>query len=148
MSTQNDQLAQNNVLIELHVPDFRVAKDFYGKLGFRTVWERKPEGSKGYLVMKMEDNILCFWGGNSEIYTHPYFRQWSRNTKRGYATEIVVMVKNIESYYKSIQGLVNIVEDLKKQPWGLKDFRIEDSFGFYIRVTSYHNILDSKYSVS
>lgn len=52
--------AQNNVLLELHVPDFEKVKEFYGKLGFEIVWERKPEGLKDYLILKMGDNILCF----------------------------------------------------------------------------------------
>lgn len=59
------QPAQNNTLLELHIPDFEKAKDYYGKLGFEVVWERKPEGFKGYLVFKMLDNVLCFWGGTS-----------------------------------------------------------------------------------
>jgi hypothetical protein len=33
------------------------------------------------------------------------------------------------------------------QPWGVKDFRIEDPFGFYLRITERHNILDPKYAV-
>ena len=60
--------AQNNVLVELHVPDFGKVKDYYGRLGFEVIWERKPEGKKGYLVLKMQDNILCFWAGNEHVY--------------------------------------------------------------------------------
>jgi hypothetical protein len=48
----------NNTLVELHVPDFQQVKDYYIPLGFEIVWERPPEGFKGYLVMKMENNIL------------------------------------------------------------------------------------------
>jgi len=42
--------AQNNILLELHVDDFEKVKEFYGKLGFKVVWERKPEAKKGYLI--------------------------------------------------------------------------------------------------
>ena len=62
-------------LVELHIPDFNEAKEFYEKLGFVVVWERKPEEFKGYLVMEMENNILCFWAGNEKVYKHPYFKQ-------------------------------------------------------------------------
>lgn len=44
----------NNLDIEFHVPDFQMVKDFYSKLGFSVVWERQPEGHKGYLVLKRE----------------------------------------------------------------------------------------------
>ena len=52
--------ANNTIQVELHVPDFEKVKEFYGKLGFKVVWERKPEEKKGYLVIKRDNNILCF----------------------------------------------------------------------------------------
>ncbi len=52
------------------------------------------------------------------------------------------MVDNIEDYYGNVKSFSNVVEELAEQPWGLKDFRIEDPFGFYIRFTEPHNILD------
>ena len=139
--------ANNSIQIELHVPDFEKVKDFYGKLGFEVVWEREPEGLKGYLVMKMADNILCFWGGNDEVYNHPYLKKYPRDTKRGYAVEIVIMIKNIEDYYAKVKDLANVVEDLQMWPWGLKDFRVEDPFGFYIRFTESYNILNDDNAV-
>ena len=63
-----EQPALSNVLLELHVDDFEKVKEFYGKLGFEVVWERKPEGFKGYLIIKKEDNILCFWAGNEMVW--------------------------------------------------------------------------------
>lgn len=68
--------AKNYTLIELHVPDFEKAKEFYIKLGFEVAWERKPEDFKGYLVLKHGDNILCFWPGNEKVYNHPYFKNF------------------------------------------------------------------------
>ena len=59
--------AQNNVLLELHVPDFGKVKEYYGKLGFKVIWEREPEGFKGYLILKMRGNILCFWAETSRF---------------------------------------------------------------------------------
>ncbi len=137
-----DKPALNNTLLELHIPDFDKAKEFYGKLGFKVVWERKPEGKKGYLVIKRDNNILCFWSGNESIYDHPYFKRFPKDTKKGYGVEIVIMVDNIEDYYGNVKSFSNVVEELAEQPWGLKDFRIEDPFGFYIRFTEPHNILD------
>lgn len=115
----------NNTLLELQIPDFEKAKHFYGTLGFNVIWERSPEKFKGYLVLKKDP----------------------RDSKRGYAVEIVLMVKNVEKYFEKVKGVVNIVEPLQKRPWGLVDFRIEDPFGFYLRFTEPHNILDSKYAV-
>jgi uncharacterized glyoxalase superfamily protein PhnB len=136
--------AQNNILLELHIPDFQKAKDYYQKLGFEIVWERKPEDMKGYLVMKIANNILCFWSGNEAIYESIYFKKFPKDTKNGYGVEIVIMVDELNAYYEKVKKFANIVEELTLQPWGAKDFRVEDPFGFYIRFSTPHNILDKE----
>lgn len=136
------RIAQNSIQIELHVPDFEKVKEFYGKLGFEVVWERTPEEKKGYLVIKLDNNILCFWPGNEYVEKQSYFKNFPTDTKRGYGVEIVIMVEDIEKLYKKVETFCNIVDRLQTQPWGLKDFRIEDPFGFYLRFTEPHNILD------
>ncbi len=141
--------AQNNVLLELHVPNFEKTKDYYQKLGFEVVWERPPEGFKGYLILKMGENIVCFWNGTESVYEQDYFKQWPKDTKRGYGVEIVIMIDSdkIEEYYEKVKDSVNVFEPLILRPWGLKDFRVEDPFGYYLRITTPHNILDSSNAV-
>ena len=133
--------ALTDVILELHVPDFERVKDFYGKLGFKIVWERAPEGFKGYLVMKKGESVLCFWAGNNEVYNHPYFKQFSKDTKRGYGAEIVIFVEDIEKFYGKVSKFAKVVEKLTLQPWGDKDFRVEDPFGYYLRFSSPYNTL-------
>ena len=140
MST--DTPATNYLHLELHVPDFEQVKSYYGTLGFRVVWERVPEEAKGYLVMERDGTVLCFWGGNDAIYDQPYFKRFPKDTPRGYGVELVIMVEDIEGYYTSVKDGINVVEPLVEQPWGLKDFRAADPFGYYLRFTSKHNILD------
>lgn len=135
--------AQNTLLLELHVPDFGTVKDYYGRLGFEVVRETKPEGKDGYLVLKLEDNILCFWAGNDEVYEQSYFKRFPRSTARGYGVEIVLLVADVETYYQNVEAFANVVDPLSLRPWGLKDFRIVDPFGYYLRITSIHNVLDN-----
>lgn len=134
-------------LIELHVPDFEAAKKFYNRIGFEVVWERPPEGFKGYLVMRWGENTLCFWGGNQEIHQHPYFGNNPATTIRGQGVEIVLCHPDYERLYAHIEGEAFIVEPMKLQPWGLRDFRLVDPFGFYLRITAPHNIHDRVYAV-
>lgn len=140
--------AQNTALLELHVNDFLKVKNFYSRLGFKEVWERKPEDKKGYLVLKRNDNILCFWPGNENVYEQEYFKNFPKETKKGYGIEIVIMAEDVEALYEKAKAFANIVQELETKPWGLKDFRIEDPFGFYIRFTEPHNILDETNKVS
>jgi|SRR3972149_1101321 len=144
----SEQPAENNILVELHVPDFEKAKEYYGKLGFDVVWERKPEAKKGYLVMKKDNSVLCFWPGNEEAYNQGWFKQFPKNTVRGYGVEIVLMVNDIESLYKRAEAFAQIADKIQLRPWGLKDFRVVDPFGYYLRFTEPHNILaNEKYAI-
>lgn len=137
----------NHTLVELHVPDFELIKSYYGSLGFEIVWEREPEEHKGYLVMKLQDNIICFWAGNDQVYEQAYFKQFPKDTPRGYGVEVVIQAEDVEGLYKQCKDIANVVEPLKVQPWGLSDFRAVDPAGYYLRFTSKHDILDSKYAV-
>ena len=132
--------AKNTVLLELHVPDFEIVREYYGKLGFKVTRETEPDEKKGYLVLRMENNILRFWAGNEYVYEHSYFSQFPKDTMRGYGIEIVLMVADVEIYYEKVKGFANVVQPLSVRPWGLQDFRVVDPFGYYIRITSLHDI--------
>ena len=136
---------QNSLKLELHVPDFEKVKSFYGLLGFKVVWERQPEADKGYLTIQNDcDCILNFWSGTDAIYEQPYFRNFDKNTKRGYGVEVVISTNlDLETLQEKLLAAgVHITEPLVKQEWGLYDFRVEDPFGYYLRITEPHNILD------
>lgn len=135
---------QNNLQLELHVPDFKLAEDFYGKLGFKVVWKRQKGDAGDYLVMNRKGTIINFWPGNESVWQQPYFKDFPRDTKRGYGVEIVLSVENVKEYYDKVKTFAKIVEPLKKKPWGLYDFRLEDPFGFYLRISESHNILDQQ----
>lgn len=61
-------VALSSIIMELHVPNFDVAKQFYGKLGFVEVWSYPPKDQSGYMVMQRGDSVLAFFCGNEEVY--------------------------------------------------------------------------------
>lgn len=127
--------------IELHVPDFDAVRAFYGELlGFDTVWAQDPDGHKGYLVMQSGKNILRFWCGNDCVHDHPYFRQFPATSPNGKGVELVIETDNLDALYKIFEGTDALLEPLKTKPWGLADFRIKDPFGYYLRITTPHDI--------
>lgn len=139
-------IALTNIIIELHVPDFVKVKNFYGKLGFKKVWEYPVIKQAGYLIMKRNESILAFFCGNKEVYNHPYFKKFPKNTVRGYGVEIAIYISDlpIEDYYRQVIAKIDnqfIVQPLRKQPWGLKDFRLVDPFGYYLSIREPDNIL-------
>lgn len=138
----------NNISLELHVSDFEIIKKYYTDLGFDIAWEREPEGFKGYLVMTFGNSTLCFWAGNDQVYEQSYFKRFPKDTPRGYGVEVVIIVDKIEEFYEQHKDKINVVEPLKLQPWGLKDFRAVDPAGYYLRFSGPHDVADSKYAVA
>jgi len=134
-------------MVELHVSDFKKTKSFYIKLGFEVVWERFSDGFKGYLVMKLENNVICFWGGNEDIYQHDYFSRFSSDTPKGFGVELVLLVKDLEPLYRRVKNMGIICEKLQVRPWGVRDFRVLDPWGFYLRFSDPHNILSDENAV-
>lgn len=137
----------NKLQVELHVPDFEIVLDFYGKLGFKKVWHRSENTNADYLVMNRDGVIINFWPGNDRVYEQSYFKRFPKDTKRGYGVELVITVDDIDAYYEQVKTFANVVDPFVTRPWGLKDFRIEDPFGYYLRITERHDITDSGYAV-
>lgn len=134
-----------DITVELSVPSFEIAKEFYSKLGFKVVWEEPPKGMNGYLVMRLNQSILCFFCGNEVVYEHPYFRKFSKDTIRGYGVEISIPIENIDAYYQNLTSKISekdIFQPLKLQPWGKKDFRLADPFGYFLRFNEPWNVLE------
>lgn len=137
----------NHIQVELDVPDFDPVLDFYGKLGFNVAWIRREGDRSDYLVMERSGTVLNFWPGNESVWDQPYFKDFPKTSKRGYGVEIVIPVTNIDDFYAQVKSFSTVVGGLKMQPWGVKDFRIEDPNGYYLRITEPHNTLDPAYSV-
>ena len=137
----------NHIQVELHVPDFAPVLDFYGKLGFEKVWHRNEKNNADYLVMQRDGVIINFWPGNKTVYDQSYFKHFPKDTKRGYGVELVITVDDVRSFHEEVKEFVKIVDTLVKRPWGLWDFRIEDPFGYYLRITEKHDITSPEYAV-
>ena len=130
-----------DVFIELHVPDFDVAVEFYSKLGFEVVW--RQDEKKGYMVMRNGRSVINFFSGNEHVYEQPYFKRFPKDTPRGYAVEIILLTDDVEAYYEEVSSKVDsIVAPLTLKPWGRKDFRLIDPFGFYIRIGERYDWID------
>jgi lactoylglutathione lyase len=138
---------RNRLFIELHVSSFEPVLDFYGRLGFTKVAHRKERLDPEYLVMQKDGTIINFWPGTDQARTHSYFKQFPPDSQPGYGIELMIPVADIEAYYEQVRQFANIVSELKLRPWGVKDFRIADPFGFYLRITEPHDLLDPDYGL-
>lgn len=133
---------ENSIFIEFHIPDFEIAKDFYSKLGFEVISDDKLIDGLGYFLMKRKGTVLNFYGGSGKVYKQSYFRQFSKNTPRGFEIELTIPISTdeIDDYFALAKRAIpnNVVQDLKwKKDRSLswRDFRVVDPFGFYLRFT-------------
>ncbi len=106
--------------------------------------DKPNEKEQGYLTMTRKDDtgstMLNFYGGDERVYAQSFFKQFPKETPRGYEIEITIPTSNIEGLYKQIYPKLknNIVRELVElgdhgHKW--KDFRMVDPFGFYLRFT-------------
>lgn len=136
---------RNNLIVELHIPDLELAKNFYSKLGFvETMYDKPNEKEQGYLTMtrkeKAGNTMLNFYGGDERVYTQTFFKQFPKDTKRGFEVSVTIVTEEIDELYKraSKELSKNIVRDIieltdHSNKW--KDFRMVDPFGYYLRFT-------------
>ncbi|OGZ44387.1 MAG: hypothetical protein A3A29_01690 [Candidatus Ryanbacteria bacterium RIFCSPLOWO2_01_FULL_47_79] len=136
-------MESNNIVIELHIHDFDKARDFYSKLDFEVVSEDPIGEHLGYMVLQLGSTRLNFYGGEERVSDHAFFRDFPKETPRGYEVEITIPVDDVEGYYKKVLSKIcgHIAQELIMKRWGKKDFRLVDPFGFYLRFTEPMNWL-------
>jgi len=119
--------------VELHVPDFAMAKAFYLHLGFSVA--REEHGDDGYLVLRYGPNLLAFWPGSAKVADHHFFGRHPSATVRGYGVEIIIVTGELDAVHERAEQLGCVVHPLGLRPWGHRDFRVVDPFGYYLRIT-------------
>ena len=145
MTNQNPGKVTNNLVLELHIPNFQQARDFYKMFGFgeyRYDPESGGNSDLGYLVLCRNDEIgethLNFYGDKEKVSQHSYFIDFPSDTPRGYAVEITIPVSDVKGLWEGVKGKLTdkqISQPLTLKRWNKWDFRVVDPFGFYVRFT-------------
>lgn len=136
---------RNNLVIELHIPEFAPAREFYGLFGFEDLMYDPTSGGGsdlGYMVLTRKDDagntMINFYGDKEKVSQHARFADFPADTPRGYAVEITVPVSDIHGLWAGVQDQLQegqISQELTQKRWGKHDFRVVDPFGFYVRFT-------------
>jgi predicted enzyme related to lactoylglutathione lyase len=117
--------------IEIFVEDVERSAAFYGAvLGF----ERQHE-SPGYVAMRRGSAAIGIGLARDLPEQHPLKRRGSEQA--GVGVEIVIEVNDVDAAYKAaVDASWPVHGPVQTRPWGLRDFRLSDPDGYYIRVTS------------
>jgi catechol 2,3-dioxygenase-like lactoylglutathione lyase family enzyme len=118
--------------LELFVNDLPASIDFYHRvLGF----EIGSKNSDGYTPITKGNVHLGLNLRSNLPDNHPIHSLANERSGRG--IEIVLEVNDIEEVYEHIiTQNWPLSDQLQYQPWGLKDFRVLDPDGYYLRITS------------
>lgn len=123
------------VAVELHVPCFERALAFYRLLGFAEAWREER-----YLVLSRGEDLIAFYGGSPTVTEHSYFSRFPADTKRGYGLELIVFVDDLEATRAALPESTPLLAPIQLRPWGCRDFRVEDPFGYYLRVSERYDL--------
>ncbi|MGR9481668.1 VOC family protein [Rhizobium leguminosarum] len=119
--------------LELFVETPETSIDFYRRvLGF----ESQGSSSTEYTMLKNGDAVIAINSRSVLSSDHPL--RIDTGHRAGLGVEIVLKVAEVENAYRAAKESDWPVSDLALQPWGLRDFRLIDPDGYYVRVTSRH----------
>ncbi|PDS81349.1 VOC family protein [Rhizobium sp. L43] len=119
--------------LELFVETPEKSLDFYQRvLGF----EVQGAASAAYTMLKNGDTVIAINSRSVLSTDHPL--RIETGERVGLGVEIVLKVPDVEDAYRAAKESGWPVSDLARQPWGLRDFRLIDPDGYYVRVTSRH----------
>ncbi|WP_183639174.1 VOC family protein [Rhizobium leguminosarum] len=117
--------------LELFVESPEQSLEFYRQvLGF----EVEGSASTEYTMLKNGDAVVAINARSVLSTDHPL--RIASGQKAGLGVEIVLKVADVENAYRAAKESGWPVSDLALQPWGLRDFRLVDPDGYYVRVTS------------
>jgi lactoylglutathione lyase len=102
----------------------------------------------GFSATRHESGYVALNNGNVEIglgllvglpENHHFRTRWPSGSLPGLGVEIVLEVDEVEGFFKrakdQIHNVGGQIQDIANQPWGLRDFRVIDPDGYYVRVT-------------
>jgi lactoylglutathione lyase len=122
----------NDLRLELYVDDIERSFAFYtNALGF----DAGPSEYSTYRPIERRGIRLALQTISELDPDHPLVRG-APGVPRGLGVEIVLEVDDLDELHGRLTGLGSDVSPLKTQDWGLRDFRVLDPDGYYLRITT------------
>jgi len=120
--------------LELFVEEMAASIAFYTQVLAFEVTRHEPDD---YASLRWGNAVL----GIGPVAKLPeeggYFGRDISFHRRGLGVEIVLEVDDVDEWHARVAASGQpILEPLQDRPWGLRDFRIVDPDGYYLRITS------------
>jgi lactoylglutathione lyase len=120
--------------LELFVEDMAASIGFYTRvLGFEVLREHPGD----YASLRCGDVTLGIGPISKLPEEGGYFTREIASLRRGLGAEIVLEIDEVDEWHRRVLGCgYPIFEPPQDRPWGLRDFRIVDPDGYYLRLTA------------
>jgi lactoylglutathione lyase len=120
--------------LELFVEDMGESTSFYRRvLGFEVIREEPGD----YASLRSGDILLGIGPISRLPEREGYFTRGIASQRRGLGVEIVMEVDDLSAAHRRVLASGHpVFEPPQQRPWGLRDFRIVDPDGYYLRITS------------
>jgi lactoylglutathione lyase len=120
--------------LELFVEDMEVSIAFYTRV---LAFELARHEPGDYASLRLGGIVLGIGPVGKLSEEGGYFGREIATLRRGLGVEIVLEVDDVDGWRDRVAASGHpILEPLQERPWGLRDFRISDPDGYYLRVTS------------
>lgn len=120
--------------LELFVEDMEASIAFYTQVLAFEVTRHEPDD---YASLRWGNAILGIGPVAKLLKEGGYFGRDISSRRRGLGVEIVLEVDDVEEWHVRVEASGHpILEPLQDRPWGLRDFRIADPDGYYLRITT------------
>ncbi|MFP7487601.1 VOC family protein [Priestia filamentosa] len=121
-----------NFRLELFVEDLKRAIRFYEDIIGLTFSKKNETGA-----MIKQDHFSLLLTHDSILDENHYFKKGGLHPK-GKGVEVIIVSDDIEKLYNHVlEGNYPIESKLELRSWGMRDFRIVDPDGYYVRLTSH-----------
>lgn len=117
--------------LELFVEAPERSLDFYRRV---LSFEIQGSASAEYTMLTNGDAVIAINSRSALASDHPLWLETGE--KAGLGIEIVLSVADVDDAYRRAKESGWPLSDLAEQPWDLRDFRLIDPDGYYLRVTS------------
>jgi lactoylglutathione lyase len=121
-----------NFRLELFVEDLKKSIRFYEDIIGLTFSKKNETGA-----MIKQDHFSLLLTYDNILDEKHYFKKGGLHPK-GKGVEVIIVSDDIEKLYNRVlEKDYPIESNLELQSWGMKDFRIVDPDGYYLRLTSH-----------
>jgi catechol 2,3-dioxygenase-like lactoylglutathione lyase family enzyme len=125
-------MKMGSIFPELYVQDVQHNIRFFTEaLNFKLI---RDEGD--FAELHLGTSILLLNGYAGDVEGHYFFNKIDSQSN-GIGVEIGIVVKDIYSVHKKIKafGSFKSITEIKKQDWGMTDFRLVTMDNYYLRIT-------------